>query len=83
MLHEAGLQFAALPLADHYAFDPLPWPQDTADVLVTEKDAVKLPRDTVGPTRIWVVALDFHLPEALRTAVLDNLHRLRRSGPLP
>ena len=81
MLRDAGLQFEALPLADHYAFDPLPWPPGTPDVLVTEKDAVKLPRDAAGGTRIWVVALDFRLPEALRSAVLDNLNRLRRSGP--
>ena len=83
MLQATGLQFAALPLPDHHAFDPLPWPPDTPDVLVTEKDAVKLPPGAAGTTRIWVVALDFRLPESLRTAVLDNLHRLRRSAPLP
>lgn len=83
MLQAAGLEFTVLPLPDHHDFDALPWPPDTPEVLVTEKDAVKLPRDAPGATRIWVVALDFRLPEALRTAVLDNLHRLRRSGPRP
>ncbi len=83
MLRDAGLQFDALPLPDHHAFERLPWSQDTTDVLVTEKDAVKLPHDVAGHTRIWVVALDFRLPDALRTAVLDNLHRLRRTGPTP
>ena len=79
MLREAGLQFDALPLGDHYASARLPWPQDTPDVLVTEKDAVKLPRDGAGSTRIWVVALDFRLPGALRTDLLDNLRRVRRT----
>ena len=83
MLRDAGLQFDTLPLADHHPFVPLPWPPGTPDVLVTEKDAVKLPHDPAGGTRIWVVALDFQLPEALRAAVLDNLHRLRRRAPTP
>ncbi|HMO47892.1 MAG TPA: tetraacyldisaccharide 4'-kinase [Rubrivivax sp.] len=78
MLRDAGLQFEALPLGDHYAFDRLPWPPGTPDVLVTEKDAVKLPRDGFAGTRVWVVALDFRLPEELRTALLDNLRRVRR-----
>ena len=53
-------------------------------VLLTEKDAVKLPPSCVPPGQtVWVVALDFQLPEALRAAVLDNLHRLRRRAPTP
>ena len=78
MLRNAGLQFSALPLPDHHAFEQLPWPADTPDVLVTEKDAVKLPREAVGLTRIWVVALDFRLPEDFSTAVLDNLRLVHR-----
>jgi tetraacyldisaccharide 4'-kinase len=73
MLRDAGLQPTALPLPDHHAFEHLPWPQDTPDVLVTEKDAVKLPRQPSGAMRIWVVALDFQLPQDFSTAVLDNL----------
>jgi tetraacyldisaccharide 4'-kinase len=73
MLRDAGLQPIALPLPDHHAFEQLPWPADTKDVLVTEKDAVKLPREPAGDTRIWVVALDFQLPQDFSTAVLDNL----------
>jgi tetraacyldisaccharide 4'-kinase len=78
MLAEAGLQPMPLPLPDHHGFDTLPWPPGTADVLVTEKDAVKLPRQPPGPTRIWVVALDFQLPQDFRTAVLDNLRLAHR-----
>jgi tetraacyldisaccharide 4'-kinase len=78
MLRDAGLQATALPLPDHHAFRQLPWPPDTPDVLVTEKDAVKLPRQASGSTRIWVVTLDFQLPEAFSTAVLDNLRLVHR-----
>jgi tetraacyldisaccharide 4'-kinase len=73
MLHAAGLQFDELALADHHAFDTLPWPADGAEVLVTEKDAVKLPQQPGGSTRVWVVALDFRLPEDFSAAVLHNL----------
>jgi tetraacyldisaccharide 4'-kinase len=79
MLRDAGLQPSALPLPDHHAFEQLPWPADTPDVLVTEKDAVKLPRGPTGATRIWVVALDFQLPRDFCTAVLDNLRLAYRS----
>jgi tetraacyldisaccharide 4'-kinase len=78
MLHDAGLQFTPVPLPDHHDFHPLPWPEGTADVLVTEKDAVKLPPGGVGGTRVWVVALDFRLPEDFSAAVLDNLQRVHR-----
>jgi tetraacyldisaccharide 4'-kinase len=78
MLRDAGLQIQALPLGDHHAFTPLPWPEGTPEVVVTEKDAVKLPRDGIAGTRVWVVALDFRLPDELRDALLDNLRRVRR-----
>jgi tetraacyldisaccharide 4'-kinase len=73
MLRDAGLQPTALPLPDHHGFERLPWPPDTPEVLVTEKDAVKLPPGTTGTTRVWVVTLDFQLPQDFSTAVLDNL----------
>jgi tetraacyldisaccharide 4'-kinase len=78
MLRDAGLQITALPLPDHHGFETLPWPPDTPELLVTEKDAVKLARMPVGATRVWVVALDFQLPEDFSAAVLDNLRRVRR-----
>ena len=75
MLRAEGLAFTALPLPDHFAYDSLPWPANGADVLVTEKDAVKLPlpRAGDGDTRIWVVALDFQLPDEFVADVLNNL----------
>lgn len=72
MLEAAGCRLEQLPLPDHAAFTPLPWPATTTDVLVTEKDAVKLRPEAVGNTRVWVVALDFHLPPSF-TAALDGL----------
>ena len=79
MLREAGLQVDTLPLGDHHAYSELPWPSDVPDVLVTEKDAVKLPRDGGGAaTRIWVVTLDFQLPTDFSDAVIDNLRLAHR-----
>ncbi|RVU45560.1 tetraacyldisaccharide 4'-kinase [Rubrivivax rivuli] len=65
MLGAAGLQFTPLPLPDHHPYATLPWPADTADVLVTEKDAVKLLARPLGATRVWVLPLDFQVPESL------------------
>ena len=73
MLEAEGLAITRLPLADHAAFDTLPWPTDTADVVVTEKDAVKLAGRPLGATRVWVATLDFGLPDALARALRDAL----------
>ena len=73
MIEAEGLTIARLPLADHATFDALPWPADSADVIVTEKDAVKLAGRSLGRTRVWVVTLDFGLPDALARALRDAL----------
>lgn len=73
MLEQAGLTIDRLPLPDHASFHPLPWPVGTGDVLVTEKDAVKLRPDQVGATRVWVVALDFELPPEFTEALRQRL----------
>ena len=59
MLRNAGLTIEELPLPDHFAYAALPWSPDAADVIVTEKDAVKLDPSRMGRTRVWVAALDF------------------------
>lgn len=69
MLTDAGLRVTPLPLPDHHPFDTLPWPPETADVLVTEKDAVKLAPARMGATRVWVLPLDFDIPAALVDAI--------------
>ena len=73
MLDESGLQITRLPLPDHSSFDPLPWPPSTTDVVLTEKDAVKLRPGSVGATRVWVAALDFQLPSAFTDALRQRL----------
>jgi tetraacyldisaccharide 4'-kinase len=65
MLRAAGLDFKPLPLPDHHAYARLPWPAGTADVVTTEKDAIKLQPARVGATRVWVVPLDLDIPPAL------------------
>jgi len=73
MLRDAGLDIAELPLPDHHDFAALPWPSDTADVVVTEKDAVKLDPARLGTTRVWVATLDFQLPPAFTADLLSLL----------
>jgi tetraacyldisaccharide 4'-kinase len=73
MLEAQGLTIVRWPLPDHARFHPLPWPPNAQDVLVTEKDAVKLAPDAVGPGRVWVVALDFELPNTLTGELLRRI----------
>jgi tetraacyldisaccharide 4'-kinase len=61
MLRDAGLTIEPLPLPDHFDFATLPWPADASDVIVTEKDAVKLEPQRAGKTRVWVAPLDFEI----------------------
>ncbi len=75
MLRAAGLQIAELSLPDHHDYTTLPWPPTTADVLVTEKDAVKIAPGRVGSTRVWVVPLDFALPEGFVANLLAHCTR--------
>ena len=78
MLRAHGLAFKPLPLPDHHAYATLPWPADTADVVLTEKDAIKLDPARIGVTRVWVAPLDFALDAAFDAALLALL---ARTGP--
>ena len=77
MLEDAGLVIERLPLPDHYPYGDscgaLPWPVGTADVLTTEKDAVKLISLPLGQTRVWVVPLDLTLPPGFAAELLTLL----------
>lgn len=73
LLHEQGLALRTVALPDHHAFDTLPWDADTADVVVTEKDAVKLAGRNLGATRLWVAPLDFEPEPGFAAAVLRHL----------
>jgi tetraacyldisaccharide 4'-kinase len=75
MLRDVGLSISELPLADHYDFASLPWPVGTEDVVVTEKDAVKLAADRRISARVWVAALDFVPEPAFAEALLSLLPR--------
>jgi tetraacyldisaccharide 4'-kinase len=74
-LHAQGLSFSALPLPDHFGYETLPWPEGTADVITTEKDAVKLRPERLGATRVWVVPLDLALPAGLLPEIATALRR--------
>ncbi len=76
MLADAGLDIEPLALPDHHDYATLPWP-DGVDVVVTEKDAVKLDAERCAGARVWVAALDFE-PEAAFTARLLMLLPPRR-----
>jgi tetraacyldisaccharide 4'-kinase len=77
MLRELGLEITTIPLPDHHDFATLPWPEETNDVLITEKDAVKLSPERLGATRAWVVTLDFRPDESFERALLQELAALR------
>jgi tetraacyldisaccharide 4'-kinase len=82
MLRAQGLEFDERPLPDHHAFATLPWPDDAAlDVVLTEKDAVKLAAAQAGASskaRVWVAPLDFE-PEPAFGAAFERL--LPRPAP--
>ncbi len=73
MLRERGLTITPLPLPDHHAYVALPWPVDAIDVIVTEKDAIKLDPARRGITRVWVAPLDFTLDAAFDAALFELL----------
>ncbi len=73
MLEAEGLRLKRCPLPDHHAYRSLPWPAGALDVLVTEKDAVKLHPEQVGQARVWVVTLDLSLPPSLLPALARHL----------
>lgn len=83
MLQARGLQIERLKLPDHHDFATLPWPAGTADVVLTEKDAVKLDPARLGSTQVWVATLDFTLDAAFTAALLARLPSRRPDHPPP
>lgn len=62
-LRQQGFDIHPVPCADHASYETeLPWPPEARHVIVTEKDAVKLPPERVArlrpQTQVWVSALD-------------------------
>jgi tetraacyldisaccharide 4'-kinase len=73
MLEAQGLMIERCALPDHHDFASLPWPAAQTDVVITEKDAVKLRPERAGTTRVWVAALDFNPDPAFNAALLQAL----------
>ena len=73
-LARQGFAVQGIPMDDHADFITLPWPNTARNVIVTEKDAVKLRPERVAAERpqctVWVAALDFR-PEDSFWAALD------------
>ena len=65
MLQAQGLAVEPVALPDHADFRRLPWPEDTREVVVTEKDAIKIRPERVGRTQVWVAPLDFAFDDAV------------------
>lgn len=73
MLRSAGLTIVEHPLPDHHDYARLDWPAGTTDVVLTEKDAVKLAPGRLAGVRVWVAALDFGFDAAFERALLGLL----------
>ncbi len=69
MLEQQGLVVHRIGLPDHADFRTLPWPAGAADVVITEKDAVKLRPERTGRTQVWVAPLDFEFEPDFATAL--------------
>lgn len=78
MLEAEGLTIERRPLADHAPLDPRPWPADAPIVVVTEKDAVKLPPTAPDAAAIHVATLDFEIPAETVATLHGWLEPLRR-----
>ncbi len=73
MLEALGLRIERLPLPDHFDYRTLPWPDPGAEIVTTEKDAVKLDPQRLAGTRVWVLPLDLQVPAALVEELLAML----------
>jgi tetraacyldisaccharide 4'-kinase len=69
LLCDKELEVRRLALPDHHAFETLPWTDEVSDVIVTEKDAVKLPPTLEGPTQVWVAPLDLECDLGFAAAI--------------
>ena len=80
-LTQVGIHAQGIPLDDHADFAVLPWPVDACDVIVTEKDAVKINPKRLATERpgcrVWVAALDFTPENTFWFAVDAALGRLQ------
>ncbi|MFT3955370.1 MAG: tetraacyldisaccharide 4'-kinase [Piscinibacter sp.] len=73
MLRDQRLAIVEHPLPDHHDFATLDWPAGTTDIVLTEKDAVKIRPERVAVLRVWVAALDFGFDAAFERDLLALL----------
>jgi tetraacyldisaccharide 4'-kinase len=76
MLRDAGVEFDALPLPDHYDFATNPFSNLQADIiLITEKDAVKCRQLEYikHDARLWVVPVEAHIDNVFAEQILERL----------
>jgi len=73
MLRDRGLDIVEHPLPDHHDFATIAWPPGSSDVVLTEKDAVKIRPERAAGVRIWVAALDFGFDAAFERDLLALL----------
>lgn len=81
MLRDEGLDVVEHPLPDHHDFAALDWPNDIDDVVLTEKDAVKIAPARGGAQRLWVATLDFAFDAAFERELLALLPSARTDLP--
>jgi tetraacyldisaccharide 4'-kinase len=82
MLEQAGMEVERCALPDHARLTPRPWPADSPCVVMTEKDAVKLPPDQLSAAEaaaLHVATLDFAIPDSIVDALEHLLLPLRRT----
>ncbi len=80
MLEESGMQVQRFPLQDHANLTPRPWPATAPCVVMTEKDAVKLPPSELSAAEastLHVATLDFEIPDSTVDALEQLLLPLR------
>lgn len=85
-LRATGLAIEPVALPDHHDYASLPWPDGQPDapveLLLTEKDAVKLPAARLAAerphSRVWVVPLAFEPPPAFFAEIAELMARLAR-----
>lgn len=84
MLEAEGLDIERWPLPDHAPLSPPPWPADGMPLILTEKDAVKLPPGAGGTAPgvpVVVATLDLSLPEVCVDELLALIHSDPTVGP--
>ena len=80
-----GLEIDEWPLGDHAPLSPPPWGPEVPEVIVTEKDAIKLDASALARshpgTQVWVAALDFAPDTSFHAALDAALPEPPRHGP--